>query len=142
MTLMNAQKIICDFGYENMDKLILESLHTSFNKEKHEFRAFSIFEGQLSLNKININEYKENPLIQFIYVPINKVVTIENFGEYDIRNIISNNIDMNKIVDIKDELAVRRMKKEVCGIKDMLIEYMMMNEDINTQIVSYIVENI
>ena len=47
MTLMNAQKILCDFGYDNMYKLILESLHISFNKEKHQFRAFSIFEGQL-----------------------------------------------------------------------------------------------
>lgn len=36
-----------------------------------------------------------------------------NLSNYDIKNITIEIIDLNKIVNIEDELAIRRMKKEV-----------------------------
>ncbi|MBC5995275.1 hypothetical protein H8923_00755 [Romboutsia hominis] len=142
MTELNAQKILCDLGYDNIDKLIKESIEISFNKLKYKFRAFSILEGQLSLNKLNLSEYNENPFIKFVYLPENKVATIDTFAEYDVRKIISNNIDISKMVESDNELGIYRMKKELCGMNDMLIEYMTVTDHIKEEIVNYILSKI
>ncbi|MDB8803585.1 hypothetical protein [Romboutsia sp. 1001216sp1] len=139
MTLENAQIILCDFGYDNIDKLIQKSLQTAFKEEGYIFSVFSLLEGHISLNKLNIEEYRENGLDIFIYSPEKKVITLENVKDYDAINKIIDNMDLSEMLNYSDELYKHKIKKD---IKHMISSYIISNDIIKSEIVDYISDNI
>lgn len=139
MHLITAQKLMCDFGYENIDKLIKDSIEKSFNLENHKFGVFQLFEGYKSINKISIHSYKDDPIAMFVYAPNSKVVTIDNLDNYLVSNIIASNVDIKAIINTGDELLARRIKED---LECMLNEYIATSDMIKEEIFKHINNNI
>lgn len=139
MNLITAQKLMCDFGYENIDKLIKEYIEKSFNLENHKFGVFELFEGYKSINKISIHSYKDDPTAMFVYAPNSKVITIDNLDDYLVSHIIASNVDIKKIVNTGDELLARRIKYD---IECMLNEHISTSDIIKDEIFKCIIKHL
>lgn len=139
MTLEKAQIILCDYGYDNIDKLIQKSLQTAFKEEGYIFSVYSILEGHISLNKLNIEEYRDNELAIFIYSPAKKAITLDNAKDYDVIHNIIDNMDLSEMLNYTDELYKHKIKKD---IKHMISSHIISNDIIRNEIVDYISGNI